>query len=358
MKFSLIVCFVLNVAFSYSKIKAQSDSAVIFFSKDIIDFGVVYEADGEFSLTIDYANAGIEDLVINRIIAPGLKVKESGKKLLKNNESGKIEISVNPYSKVGNYNKSIIIFSNAANSPYSIVVTGKILPGSIVADYKYSIGNLGFQQSQMNFGYVFKGQVVTRLIPVLNKSSEPLQIRFHDLPDYLSVNTLFDSIMPGEREVVELAYNSLECNDWDFIFDKVMVDVISTDTVSGLITFTANIREDFRQLTEEELHQKPLASIPVKVYNFDTISARDKVKYDFKIKNEGIEDLVIRAVKPTCGCTAALPEQTVIEPGESTSISVYFDAKGYSGFTKKGVTVITNDPINYKQFLWVSGFIQ
>lgn len=81
-------------------------------------------------------------------------------------------------------------------------------------------------------------------------------------------------------------------------------------------------------------------------YDFGTVTSGEKVKSDFLVTNTGDDLLKIIDVKASCGCTAALPEKTELEPGESTKIKVEFNSRGRSGHQVKYITVKSNDEEN------------
>jgi hypothetical protein len=81
-------------------------------------------------------------------------------------------------------------------------------------------------------------------------------------------------------------------------------------------------------------------------YDFGTVTRGEKVKNDFLVTNTGDDLLTIIDVKASCGCTAALPEKTELEPGESTKIKVEFNSTGRSGHQVKYITVTSNDKEN------------
>ena len=49
---------------------------------------------------------------------------------------------------------------------------------------------------------------------------------------------------------------------------------------------------------------KTKIGFPEVQWDFGTINQGDIVKHDFVITNEGENDLILKEVKPTCGCTA------------------------------------------------------
>lgn len=334
-----------------------SDSAYISFKSTINDFDLVYEADGNFIQNFEFKNEGRKALKINKIIAPGLTIEKISDDSVIFGQSSVLSFKISPVGLAGNYNKKILVFSNASNSPTELLIKGKITSGSNKNNFKYTIGPIDFRQSQINFGYLFKGEEAVRYSPVVNHSEKPVLLKFDSVPRFINLVPSVDTLMPGQISTIEVRFKTSSCNDWDFFIQKIKVIAYSSDTISAFLTISANIREDFTLLNEDEKLKKPEINIPIKIFNFDTISSGKKVFYDFFVYNNGQRDLIIRAVKPTCGCTAAMPDKTIINPGDSTFIRVEFNSDGFTGINKKGVTVITNDPENYKQFLWVTGFV-
>ncbi|HOK13562.1 MAG TPA: DUF1573 domain-containing protein [Candidatus Kapabacteria bacterium] len=62
------------------------------------------------------------------------------------------------------------------------------------------------------------------------------------------------------------------------------------------------------------------------------------------IKNAGTEKLVIKEVKPTCGCTTAPLDKYELEPGETTKMKVTLNLGSSSGKVHKTIRVTSNDP--------------
>ena len=75
------------------------------------------------------------------------------------------------------------------------------------------------------------------------------------------------------------------------------------------------------------------------------------------MKNNGKSDLIIRKTKASCGCTAVTMGETILSPGQSTTIRATFDSTGKSGRQYKSITVITNDPQHPETLLTITGNI-
>ncbi len=77
-------------------------------------------------------------------------------------------------------------------------------------------------------------------------------------------------------------------------------------------------------------------------YMFGTIKEGESVKFAFKFKNEGNEDLIIGDAKGSCGCTVPKFPTHPIEPGEEGVIDVEFNSAGKTGHQRKTISVLTN----------------
>jgi len=72
------------------------------------------------------------------------------------------------------------------------------------------------------------------------------------------------------------------------------------------------------------------------------ITEGQKLEVSFRFKNTGTKPLVIKDVKPSCGCTAAEPPKEPIGPGEEGVIKGIFDSNGKVGSNTKTLNVQSN----------------
>ncbi len=81
------------------------------------------------------------------------------------------------------------------------------------------------------------------------------------------------------------------------------------------------------------------------IHDFGEIEQMTSNKYKFTFKNIGDEELVIKKVKPSCGCTATLVSSDTLKPGESGEIEVTFNSGKFKNKVKKTIYVETNEPL-------------
>lgn len=76
--------------------------------------------------------------------------------------------------------------------------------------------------------------------------------------------------------------------------------------------------------------------------DFGVINEGENIKHTYKFTNVGNEDLVIRTVRASCGCTVPTWNKEPIRPGKSGEIEVIFNSKNKPGNQVKNVTVVAN----------------
>ena len=82
-------------------------------------------------------------------------------------------------------------------------------------------------------------------------------------------------------------------------------------------------------------------------HDFGKVKEGVELTYVYKFTNDGEENLVIKKVQASCGCTgASIGDKIEFKQGEDGEIKVSFSAKGRSGVQNKTVMVQSNDPQN------------
>ena len=78
------------------------------------------------------------------------------------------------------------------------------------------------------------------------------------------------------------------------------------------------------------------------VKNYGKITEGQKLDVSFRFKNTGDKPLIIRSVRPSCGCTAAEPPKEPIAPGAEGLIKASFNSQGREGANSKDIYVEAN----------------
>lgn len=92
-------------------------------------------------------------------------------------------------------------------------------------------------------------------------------------------------------------------------------------------------------------------------YDFGKVKQGKIVEYTFSFENKGTEDLVIKEVTTSCGCTAALVSNSIVKPGEAGQIKVSYDSQGRAGKVSRTITVESNDPVEPVKELSITALV-
>jgi len=93
----------------------------------------------------------------------------------------------------------------------------------------------------------------------------------------------------------------------------------------------------------------PQIFLPETEFNWGKICQNRTVSHTFWIKSVGDDTLIIKKVVPGCGCTKAPLQDSVLAPGDSTRLDIFFSTKSYRGYVTKKPYLQTNigDEITY-----------
>jgi hypothetical protein len=90
----------------------------------------------------------------------------------------------------------------------------------------------------------------------------------------------------------------------------------------------------------------PRITCKAPVFDFGTRDPSESIDHTFLLENTGTSDLIISAIRPACGCTAANMTRQNIPPGESAELSTRLNLVGRTGDLHKSILIESNDPAN------------
>lgn len=354
------VVFIIAVFLFSIHLSAQvSDYPVLAVSDNSYDFGRLYEDRGKVTHTFTFKNTGSTPLIITNVRSNcGCTSPAWTKEPVAPEAEGTITVEYDPKDIRGSFHKTVQVQSNASNPNMFLTISGTVIPPLKKEKLYYKVGDLSVKSRHINLGYLYKGTIGHAAMTIANHSEKPIELALSDIPDQIENCHIPEVLQPGEYGQIEVDYNTSKVDEWDVVIDRISIVINGKKDIRNRLAVTANIREDFRTMTEEQLLMAPIATFSKSNINYDTIPDTESVECKFLLKNTGKSDLVIRAVKPSCGFTVEFPEENMLAPGESTYIVANFDPKDRSGEFKNSITIITNDPDEYKQYLVIEGYIQ
>lgn len=132
----------------------------------------------------------------------------------------------------------------------------------------------------------------------------------------------------------------------------IIIQILVCVESSNILTADSKEKEDIRN---EKISEKPIIVFEEQNYDFGKIYIGDIVKHGFKFKNCGSGELIIKNVKSSCGCTAALVSKSNLLKDEEGEVQIKFNPGRYVGKVTKSVTVNSNDLQNSSYKLTITG---
>lgn len=98
----------------------------------------------------------------------------------------------------------------------------------------------------------------------------------------------------------------------------------------------------------------PRISFEEETHDLGNVLEGTEIPYVFKIQNIGGEQLVIKNVSTSCGCTLLNLKTKYIEPGKSGDLEVIMDTSMKQGAVKKQIDIYSNDPEHPKVSVYLA----
>ncbi len=357
-----VFCSVILLAIALAGVVyAQQKKAAISFDNESHNFGEFKEEKGVASHKFMFTNTGGEPLIINKVKAScGCTATDYTKSPVPPGGKGFVKASYNPRNRPGKFNKSITVTSNAETPTKLLRISGVVIPRvkTIEDHYPRKMDGLRLKSNQIAFTKIKNTQVKTDTLKIVNMSTEPLKVSFSKVPKHLTLKVIPETLKGKEKGVIIATYDAKKKNDWGYIAD--MINILINDSLNpkNRLSISADIEEDFSNLSEKDLEKAPRIEFESTVFKFDTIKQGEVVEHLFKFKNAGKNDLIIRKVKASCRCTAISPAEKTIQGGKSSSIKVNFNSKGKKGRQNQTITIITNDPKSPSIMLKLTGVLK
>ena len=217
-----------------------------------------------------------------------------------------------------------------------------------------------FESQNLAFTNVKKTEKKIRIMQMVNTSAAPVKVEFEGLPAHLTMKANPETLKPGQKGLVEGTFDATKNPGWGSVTDMVKIKLNGLPQENIYYYVTANLVEDFSSLSKEDLANAPVFKLASNTYDLGKIKGSTQNEVEFKFTNEGKNDLVIRYIRATCGCTAVQQgsQGVGIKSGESSSIKAVFNSGGYNGKVTKAIYVYTNDPKNSEVVLMLNADVE
>ncbi len=93
-------------------------------------------------------------------------------------------------------------------------------------------------------------------------------------------------------------------------------------------------------------------------HDFGTVALGAKTEYVFEFTNTRAQDVHIRGVRVSCGCTTPKVETYTVRPGEKGAVRATLNTRSFKGSLKATITVVFDRPYYSETQLNVRGYVR
>lgn len=187
-----------------------------------------------------------------------------------------------------------------------------------------------------------------------------MKVEFTGLPAHLELKANPETLKPGQKGVIEGTYDATKNQSWGNVSDMVKIVLNGVTQENVYYYVSANLVEDFSSLSKEDLENAPVFKVENTTVDLGKIKGNTQNEVEFKFTNAGKNDLVLRYIRSSCGCTAVQQgkQGEGIKSGQSSSIKATFNSGSYKGKVTKAIYVYTNDPKNSQVVLMFNADVE
>jgi hypothetical protein len=350
----VIFCTALNAQFAQTKMTVKETEH---------DFGKFKEEAGRQTYDFIVTNTGTDPLMIQNVVAScGCTTPEWTKQPIPAGGSGKVTAIYDPKDRPGAFNKTLSVYSNSKPEVVVLVIKGEVLPREKTVEelFTFPVGSIRFESNHMAFTNVKKTEKKIRVMQLVNTSGAPVKIEFPGLPAHLQLKANPETVKPGQKGLVEGTYDATKNPGWGNVNDMVKVSLNGVPQENVFYYVSANLVEDFSSMSKSDIENAPVFKVASTTVDLGKIKGNTQNEVEFKFTNEGKNDLILRHVRASCGCTALQQgnQGVGIKAGQSSSIKATFNSGSYKGKVTKAIYVYTNDPKNSEVVLMLNADVE
>lgn len=317
----------------------------------IHDFGTIKQEDGDVGFVFEIINKSKKPISIIDVEAECGCTKPDESKITQGEiapgDTGQIVIGYLASTHTEEFFKKIRV--TTTKDSFDLAIKGYVVPDPKLTYFTEEVGPLLMENSSFQIETIWHSIVEKKSFKVYNPTDSVMTITNKaNVPSFVYVNIVGDSIFPKSFGVIEVSYDAEKSGEWGYFTNYINfelngeeVDVAVRGVVQELFDKNRNRKKD------------PIIKFSHDVYAYGSAKQHDTLYHNFEFQNVGNSPLVLRKVYATCKCINIELAKTIYDPGEKGVIKVSFNTGARRGKQHKTIIVQANapdSPINYLKF--------
>lgn len=310
------------------------------------DFGAFDEDDGKVRTEFRFVNNSPSPLSITNVRSScGCTVPEYSREKIMQGDTASIAVVYNPTGRPGRFSKTLMA-KLSDDTSQKLTIKGVVIgaQNTLRSRFPLAYGPLRLRGDIIAFGAVKTGRMKSQYIEVYNSSRQPVRPSWTDIPGYLRITAVQDTIKPGEQGVYSFVFTPVAATPYGILTDHVTFNLPGQEPLK--IEIAAIVEEDFSKLSEKQRAEAPVISTDTDMLDFGDFSTTAPAQSrSFRITNNGKSDLMIRRIYTSEPGFSVKAPFSKLKKGKSGVVTVTFDPAGFTApLLNSRLQVITNDP--------------
>jgi hypothetical protein len=341
-----------------AQIKGEMAGPKIEFDEVRHNFGNIQEDIHFATHRFKFKNTGTRDLFINTVqTSCGCTTPDWTRDTVHPGEAGYVDAKYETTGRIGEFNKTITVYSNAANAPFvHLDISGNVQKEAMPTDFvQPDYGKISFSSQTVAFPQLYDNQVDSIEVRITNSSTFTTNFNpLSNLPAHCQIKGFPQSLEPNESAKIKIIVNGRLIKGYGYGAFEIP---ISSDhpvmPYTGMyVTYT--LKQFFPKMNAKALAKAPKLVVDKKSHDFGPLESGDIVKSEFKFTNAGKSDLKIHEIFPNCACVKVEYSNNIIKPGETLSVKITYDSGIKKGKSTTSLWVVCNDPTEPERYLYVT----
>lgn len=341
----LILCALLMQGrVGYAQTAAGNSKAPLKFEQEVIELGTVKEVDGVKKVTFLFKNTSKTPVVIQKIESScGCTTPSFSREPIRPSQNGKIVVEFDPKNRPGKFTKVLYIYVTQSNIPIQIAVKGSVIgrPRTIEDDFPFEWGTKlrATMEGIIPMRHVERNKLKFKVIDIYNYTEQPLSPTVSVDKEFVHVTFEPTTLKPRERGQMIVRVDFSKTDLWGLNGSRITVKVGGETTHLDL---SATVVDNFSLMSPQERKNAPIVEFSEMFKHFGTVKSGSIHTAVFTLKNNGVDDMIVRNCKGASEMLSCKIDKTVIESGDLATITLTLRV----GVTKvnESVIVTVNDP--------------
>ena len=250
--------------------------------------------------------------------------------------------------QLGHFDKYILVYTNAQDEPLELTFNGVVK--TEITDYgrsfPYEINGLRTDFEDLEFDDVNKGDVLEKVLHVMNPGTKSVEPNIMHLPSYLKAETIPEKLAPEAAGEIRITLDSKSLHDYGLSQSTVYLGTSIGERISPekALPVSVVLLPPTENLTEAQKIHAPHISLSTDTLNLGSFDGKKKKSGTIEISNTGRSMLSIKSLQLfTAGIQIKLNKQK-IEPGQTAKLKITAVREQLSKKAKPRILMITDDP--------------